>query len=131
MKFIKLRIKKLIPLGISLMPALAIAATIGLPTQVTSDTTGIGKIFKDLGGVFNAIIPLLMVAATVFFLWGVLQFVTSGGDEDKRKEGRDHIIYGLIGLFIMVAVWGLVGAIQGTFNLTGTSSNIELPQGTF
>ena len=116
----KNKIKKLIPLSVGFLPLITLAAT---------DT--IQGLIDKLGGVFNAIIPLLMVAATVFFLWGVLQFVTSGGDEDKRKEGRDHIIYGLIGLFIMVAVWGLVGAIQGTFNLTGTSSNIELPQGTF
>ncbi len=122
----KSKIKKLIPPGIILIPVLAIAAQPILSTFTTNETQGLGKIFKDLGGIFNAIIPLLMVAATVFFLWGVLQFVTSGGDEDKRKEGRDHIIYGLIGLFIMVAVWGLVGAIQGTFNLTETT-NVNLP----
>lgn len=102
----KNKIKKLIPLSIGFLPLLAMA--IDIKTDI----------IDKLIGIFNALIPLLMVVATVFFLWGVLQFVTSGGDEDKRKEGRDHIIYGLIGLFIMVAVWGLVGAIQGTFGLT-------------
>jgi|SRR3989344_3308717 len=121
----KSKIKKLIPLGISLMPMLLVAAqTQQISFTEAKKTKGIGKLFADLGGVFNAVIPLLMVAATVFFLWGVLQFVTSGGDEDKRKEGRDHIIYGLIGLFIMVAVWGLVGAIQGTFELTDSTINL-------
>ncbi|MBI2628060.1 MAG: hypothetical protein HYW71_01325 [Candidatus Niyogibacteria bacterium] len=60
---------------------------------------------------------------------GVLQFVTSGGDEEKRKEGRDHIIYGLIGLFIMVAVWGLVNAIAGTFGAEITNTqNLFVPK---
>ena len=112
----KNKIKKLIPLSVGFLPMLAMAMTVQ-------------DLIDSLGSIFNAIIPLLMVAATVFFLWGVLQFVTSGGDDEKRKEGRDHIIYGLIGLFIMVAVWGLVGAIQGTFSLTETGTgDIKLPE---
>ena len=103
----KNKIKKLIPLSVGFLPMLAMA--VNLQTDI----------IDNLIKIFNTIIPLLMIAATVFFLWGVLQFVTSGGDEEKRKEGRDHIIYGLIGLFVMVAVWGLVGAIQGTFQLGG------------
>src|SRR3989338_3493022 len=109
----KNKIKKLIIISAGFLPIMALA--------VTDIKTGI---IDKLAAIFNSIIPLLMVAATVFFLWGVLQFVTSGGDEDKRKEGRDHIIYGLIGLFIMVAVWGLVGAIQGTFELTDSTINL-------
>ncbi|MEK9183502.1 MAG: pilin [Patescibacteria group bacterium] len=112
----KNKIKKLIPFSVGFLPMMALAAT------------DVKSLITSLGGVFNAIIPLLMVAATVFFLWGVLQFVTSGGDEDKRKEGRDHIIYGLIGLFIMVAVWGLVGAIADTFGLPTTTGIPTGPQ---
>ncbi|MBI2628062.1 MAG: hypothetical protein HYW71_01335 [Candidatus Niyogibacteria bacterium] len=92
----KNKIKKLIPISAGFSPLLAMAAST------------IEDLIYKIGGIFNAIIP------------GVLQFVTSGGDEEKRKEGRDHIIYGLIGLFIMVAVWGLVNAIAGTFGFTTT-----------
>ena len=113
----KNKIKKLIPLSVGFLPMLAMAMTVQ-------------DLIDSLGSIFNAIIPLLMVAATVFFLWGVLQFVTSGGDDEKRKEGRDHIIYGLIGLFIMVAVWGLVNAIAGTFNMT-TTKDIPIKIGDF
>ncbi|MBI2628061.1 MAG: hypothetical protein HYW71_01330 [Candidatus Niyogibacteria bacterium] len=80
----KSKIKKLIPLGISLMPMLA-AAALAIPSYQADEGTGFGKILKTIGGIFNAIIPLLMVAATVFFLWGVLQFVTSGGDEGRAS----------------------------------------------
>ena len=120
------KIKKLIPLSVGFLPMLAMATTLSFSKQLGN--SGIGKFINDIKGILNAVIPLLMIAATVFFLWGVLQFVTSGGDEEKRKEGRDHIIYGLIGLFVMVAVWGLVGAIQGTFGLRETGSGIEVPQ---
>jgi len=39
------------------------------------------------------------------------------GDEEKIKEGKQFIIFGLIGLFIMVAVWGIIASLQGTFGL--------------
>lgn len=63
----------------------------------------------------NLIIPVLFFIATIVFLWGVILYITSGGDEEKRKEGRVYIIYGLIGLFVMVAVWGIVNIMIGFF----------------
>jgi hypothetical protein len=67
----------------------------------------------------NLIIPILMILATVVFLWGVITYITAGGDEEKAKTGRSYIIWGLIGLFAMVAVWGLVLALVSTFGVGG------------
>ncbi|HBT81470.1 hypothetical protein A2757_00075 [Candidatus Giovannonibacteria bacterium RIFCSPHIGHO2_01_FULL_48_47] len=63
----------------------------------------------------NSVLPILFLLATVVFLWGVILYITAGGDEEKRKEGRNYIIYGLIGLFVMVAVWGIVNVMIGFF----------------
>ena len=60
---------------------------------------------------------LLIGLAVVFFLVGVVKFMFSAGDVEKRKEGRTMMIYGIIGLFVMVSVWGLVGILTGTFHL--------------
>ena len=62
----------------------------------------------------NQLIGLLFVVATLVFLWGVIRYVIAGGDEDKLKEGRQYIIYGLIGLAVMLAVWGIVNAVVTT-----------------
>ena len=58
-----------------------------------------------------------MIVATVVFLWGVIRFITAGGDEDKIREGRSLIIWGLIGLFVMVAVWGIVEILGQTLGI--------------
>jgi len=47
----------------------------------------------------------------------VVQYITAGGDEEKRKAGRNTMLYGIIGLFVMVAVWGLVNVLISTFGL--------------
>lgn len=63
------------------------------------------------------VIPLLFVLATVIFLWGVVKFLTAAGSEDKLKEGKKFMTWGIIGLVVMLATWGLVRAIVTTFLL--------------
>lgn len=79
-------------------------------------------IFSQSMGLINTyLIPLLIGVAALMFLWGVYEFITSAGDEEKRKTGKNHIIYGLIGLVVMIAFWALVGALRTYFGLTDTT----------
>lgn len=76
----------------------------------------------------RAVWPLLISIAVIVFIVGVIKYVANGDDESKRTEGRNFMIYGIIGLFVMVSVWGLVGVLQGTFGI-GTSTFIpQLPE---
>ena len=79
--------------------------------------------FKDLvsiiiAGVLNPMVPLLFGAALVFFLWGVTTYILHGAEEAKRQEGRQMMIYGIVGLFVMLSVWGLVNVLAGTFGFS-------------
>ncbi len=69
--------------------------------------------------ILNRVIPILMIIATIVFLWGVIRYITAQGDEDKVGEGRKFIVFGLIGLFIMVAIWGVVRALVSQFGVGG------------
>lgn len=102
--------KKLIPVIISVAPMFAFAATGNITNFISTA--------KSL---IESVIPLLMVIATVVFLWGIISYIMAAGDEEKVKEARSFIIYGLIGLFVMVSVWGLVGVIAGSFGVSGTN----------
>lgn len=51
---------------------------------------------------------LLIGLSVVVFLIGIVKYMTQYGDENKRKESVQMMTYGLIGLFVMVSVWGLV-----------------------
>ncbi|MBI4692243.1 MAG: hypothetical protein HY773_02270 [Candidatus Terrybacteria bacterium] len=99
-------VKKIIPLGLAFAPFLALGA----------DAIGVIGTIK---GVLNAVVPLLIGVAVVVFLYGVIKYITSGGDPEKRTEARNVMIYGIIGLFVMVAVWGLVNVLISTFGLGG------------
>jgi len=60
---------------------------------------------------------LLVGLALVYFLYGLAQFVLNAADESKREEGKKTMIWGIIALFVMVALWGLAIAVSDTFRL--------------
>lgn len=107
------KIKKVIPLIVAFSPAIVMAADIQ-------------SIMRNIGDIVKIIIPILMLVAFAVFLWGVVKFIFAGGDEEKRKTAKHYIVYGLIGLFVMVAVWGIVEVVLNTFNMT-PGGTIQLP----
>jgi NADH:ubiquinone oxidoreductase subunit 2 (subunit N) len=63
-------------------------------------------------------VPVLFAIAFFVFVYGIFSyFILSRGDEEKQQTGRSLMIYGLIGFFLMVSVWGLVNILIGTVNL--------------
>lgn len=64
--------------------------------------------------ILNPIITLLFAAALLYFLWGVFQMIRGGDSEDARALGREHMIWGVVGLFIMVAVYGILNIVCNT-----------------
>ena len=86
--------------------------------NLTSDGSFKGIIEQIIiPGVLKPLIGLLLTAALVVFLWGVVKYVKTSSDEKERANGHQMMIYGLIALFVMVSVWGLVNVLVGTFNL--------------
>ena len=63
----------------------------------------------------RAIIPLLFAAALVIFIWGVIQYMMSANDQTKREEGKKFIMWGIVSLFVMTAIWGILSILAGTF----------------
>lgn len=63
-------------------------------------------------------LPLLILAALVMFLFGIFQifFLKKGADAADNK-GRNFILWGIVGLFVMVSVWGLVNVVRDTLRL--------------
>ena len=77
------------------------------------------RTFKDLANSFynilGGLVPIIVALAIVAFLYGVQRYILAGASEEKIKEGRNMMIYGIIGIFVMVSVWGLVRIVVQTF----------------
>ncbi|MEK7128813.1 MAG: hypothetical protein AAB471_01140 [Patescibacteria group bacterium] len=73
--------------------------------------------------ILNPLIGLVFAAAMVYFLWGVFDFIRNNENDTDREEGKKHMLWGIIGMFIMVAVYGIIGIITGTF-----APDVRLPR---
>ena len=65
----------------------------------------------------DGVIPVIIGLALLTFLWGVMKYGTSR-DEASRKESIAVITNGIIVLFVMVSVWGLVAIFSDFFGLS-------------
>jgi uncharacterized membrane protein YidH (DUF202 family) len=63
---------------------------------------------KTTQEIINPFIVFLAVLATVIFLWGIVEFVAGADNEEKRNLGKKHIIWGILGLAIMLGVFGIM-----------------------
>ena len=72
----------------------------------------------------NPIVALLVSFSVVIFLWGVFKFIKSAGDEKNKQGGKELMFWGIIGIFVIVSLWGLVAIFQGTFQFSGNENII-------
>ena len=110
--------KLLASLSVGLVPALLFAQ---------SDFSSVDSALETVQGFIADLIPFAIGIAVLVFIWGLIKYVTAGGDGDKQTEARNTIIWGIIIIFVMVSVWGLVNVLSTTFNLD--NDNIPLAPG--
>ncbi len=73
----------------------------------------------------NILIPIIMGIALLVFLFGILKFISKGDDETARAQGRQFMFWGIIGLTVMVSVWGLVQILAGSLGERVTIPTLE------
>ena len=121
--------KKLVALsGLGLFaPILALAQTTGgNPTICTGGSvTTIQSLICKFNEILGALLPFLVALGVIYFVWGVITYVISS-DEEAKTTGRNRMIWGIIGLVVIIGVWGLVRIVTNTFGL-GNIQNINFP----
>lgn len=98
-----------------LFPMMAFAAT---------DLKGLLLQISDL---LNLVIGMLFIIVTLVFIWGIVQYVTAGGDDTKLAKGRKHMIWGIVGMAVMAGAWGIVRLILSQFNIGTGTGQITVP----
>jgi hypothetical protein len=72
--------------------------------------------------ILNPIILLLFSIAFLVFFLGILKFINSEAGGKDRDKGKERIMYGLIGMFIMFSAYGLIHLIISTFGIHNEST---------
>lgn len=93
---------------VSFMPVMAFAQF-----QASGGAIGLIKWFSVL---ISYVIPVIIALAVAYFVYNVFKYAIAGNEDDKAKA-KTEIIWGVIGLFAIISVWGLVNFLGSTFNL--------------
>lgn len=79
-----------------------------------------------IGDVLSTVVPVLIVLGVLYFVWGVITYVIAS-DEEAKKAGRDRMIFGIIGLAVIIALWGLVRILTNTFGVSNSGQSVTFP----
>ncbi|MFA6338728.1 MAG: hypothetical protein WCW87_01575 [Candidatus Paceibacterota bacterium] len=105
-------IKKIISVFYIFTPALI--SFLSLPQIASAEVTDFRGLTDLIQSMLEMVVPIIIGTAVLFFLYGIFKSMTATG-EDAKSEGRTLMLYGIVALFVMVSVWGLVRLLTDTF----------------
>lgn len=74
-----------------------------------------GKIVESI---IDPLVLLIFSAGIFLFTWGLVVFLTNLESSEARQKGVQHMIWGILGVFIMATVFGVINIITDTFGLS-------------
>lgn len=89
---------------------------------------------KDVGSLIidtinNIFVPVLFAIAFIVFIYGVFTtFILGASSDDVKTKGKSYMLYGLIGFFVMVSVWGLVNILTSSAGLGNNQGPTTIPK---
>ncbi|HWB34121.1 MAG TPA: hypothetical protein VG753_02290 [Candidatus Paceibacterota bacterium] len=73
-------------------------------------------------GIINLTIPVLVALAVVMFMWGAVRFIMKSGESVGGAAERDAMVWGVIALFVLFSIWGILHIMQNTLLGAGSYS---------
>lgn len=104
-----------------------ITLTAGALLPAVAAAQGINQIIGNIQQTLQLIIGVLFIFATVMFLWGIVMFIVRSGDPAGRDKAKGMMLWGIIGLAVMAAAWGIVTIIIDYFGIPGSPSFRKWP----
>ena len=102
--------------------ALIVSASFLLPFLVSAQggITNINtNIVRPIGNIVDVLIPIVFALAILYFFWGLASYILSA-DHDK-EVAKKRMLWGVIAIFVMASVWGLVAFLRSNLGITNNT----------
>lgn len=63
------------------------------------------------------LITLLTTIALIVFLYGCFEFLINSDNETARSQGKRHIMWGIVGMLVMISAFAILSIAANTFGL--------------
>lgn len=108
--------------------------TINLTQQATTaELSGSATSFGAyLSSIFSAVMVIAALMVLFYFVWGAIEWITSGGDQSKIQKGRDKITQSVVGIIVLSATIVMFMVVQNFLglNILGTSRSTNTSNST-
>ena len=96
-------------------------SVLAVPSLALAQGRGLEGTMGTVMQLLNGAIGLLVLLAIVGFFWGVIKYMFGDGGTAK-SEGLKFMMYGIITIFVMVSIWGIIKLLQDTVDVGGGPS---------
>ena len=108
-----------------LVAALAILGPSVAFAQTSAPVRDFNSLTVKATSIGNTIIGILIAVAVIFIIYNVLMFIVKAGSDD-RKTYQHAILWGIVGLAVILSIWGLVAILTNTFGTSGVNAPAQL-----
>lgn len=74
---------------------------------------------------------VIFAAGFLLFIWGLVKFLwyVEEGSGSSSSEGKQHMVWGLVGMLIMVSFWSIIALLDNTFGLGAMTGGAAVDPG--
>ncbi|MFY9462833.1 MAG: hypothetical protein WAP52_01465 [Candidatus Sungiibacteriota bacterium] len=105
----------------------AVAVMLTAPIAAFAQLENIRGLATSSLSILNIVITIVFVLAILVFGWGVVKYISSAGNPEKEKEARSFLWWGVIGIFVLASVFGLVRFIGTSVGVGQDGGAIRIP----
>ncbi|HVU75358.1 MAG TPA: hypothetical protein VHD38_00765 [Candidatus Paceibacterota bacterium] len=80
---------------------------------------------KFVAYIIDPAILIIFAAGFFLFVWGLVQFLWKLDEGGDNQAGKNHMIWGIVGMLIMVSVYGIITLINDTFDLNIANPDVS------
>lgn len=80
-----------------------------------SETYRLRDLVDQVVDFINITIPVLIGFALLFFFFSLIRYISRAGNAGSRSADHKAIMWGLIAIFVMVSIWGILRLFQSIF----------------
>lgn len=86
-------------------------------------TTDLVNRFVDF--IIDPAILLIFTFGFFLFIWGLVQFLWNLDEGGENSSGKQHMLWGIVGMLIMVSVYGIINIVDNTFGINSANPDVS------
>lgn len=73
-------------------------------------------LYKEFNTIITSAIYLVIALGVLGFMWGIVKLIFNMSNPSAKQEAKSYMLYGLIVLFVMTSIWGIVNVLTQNLN---------------